>query len=104
MFIRSQARNATPSVQIDPDFPVIPVRAIENKATEAFSTFQSKVSKKHFMHRLAERQIEMCNNAKYQVSHPQNYLISNVGPVINEASNDYSPVISLDAAQQMQRA
>src|SRR6185295_14141913 len=31
MFIRSQARDAMPSVQIDPDFPVIPVRAIVNK-------------------------------------------------------------------------
>lgn len=67
-----------------------------DKAIESFSTFQSKVSKKHYMHRLAERQIEMCNNAKYQISHDQNYLISNVGPVINEETNDYSPVISLD--------
>lgn len=40
MFIRSAARNAMPSVQIDPDFPVIPVRAIENKATEAFTRMQ----------------------------------------------------------------
>jgi len=29
-----------PSVQIDPDFPVIPVRAIENQATEAFKKVQ----------------------------------------------------------------
>lgn len=39
-FIRGNARNATPSTQIDPDFPVIPVRALENKATEAFKRFQ----------------------------------------------------------------
>lgn len=39
-FIRASARNAMPSVQVDPDFPVIPVRAIENKATEAFTRFQ----------------------------------------------------------------
>lgn len=39
-FIKAAARNATPSVQIDPDFPVIPVRAIENKATEAFKRKQ----------------------------------------------------------------
>ncbi len=39
-FIKAAARNAMPSVQIDPDFPVIPVRAIENKATEAFKRIQ----------------------------------------------------------------
>jgi enoyl-[acyl-carrier protein] reductase II len=39
-FIKAPARQATPSVQIDPDFPVIPVRAIENKATEDFKRAQ----------------------------------------------------------------
>ena len=39
-FIKAAARNATPSVQIDPTFPVIPVRAIENKATEDFKKVQ----------------------------------------------------------------
>lgn len=39
-FIKAQARNASASVQIDPEFPVIPVRAIENKATEAFKQAQ----------------------------------------------------------------
>lgn len=39
-FIKAAARNAMPSVQIDPEFPVIPVRAIENKATDAFKRVQ----------------------------------------------------------------
>lgn len=39
-FIKAQARNAMPSVQIDPDFMVIPVRAIENHATEEFKKIQ----------------------------------------------------------------
>lgn len=39
-FIKAAARNATPSVQIDPEFPVIPVRAIENKATNDFIKVQ----------------------------------------------------------------
>jgi enoyl-[acyl-carrier protein] reductase II len=43
MFIRSSARDAIPSVQIDPDFPVIPVRAIANKATDAFARMQHEV-------------------------------------------------------------
>jgi enoyl-[acyl-carrier protein] reductase II len=35
-FIRASARDATISVQIDPDFPVIPVRSIANNATGDF--------------------------------------------------------------------
>ena len=43
LFIRSQARDAIPSVQLDPDFPVIPVRAIANKATDDFMRYQKEV-------------------------------------------------------------
>lgn len=39
-FIRAQARDATASVQLHEDFPVIPVRAIENNATREFQNFQ----------------------------------------------------------------
>lgn len=39
-FIKAAAREAMPSVQFDPDFPVIPVRAIENKATDDFKKCQ----------------------------------------------------------------
>ncbi|MBM3518999.1 MAG: nitronate monooxygenase, partial [Alphaproteobacteria bacterium] len=35
-FLRAQARDAQPSVQLDPLFPVIPVRALTNVATVAF--------------------------------------------------------------------
>lgn len=40
VFIKSSARDATISVQISDDFPVIPVRAIENKATRLFMDAQ----------------------------------------------------------------
>jgi enoyl-[acyl-carrier protein] reductase II len=40
VFLKSQARNATTSVQLDASFPVIPVRAIENKATQEFAKAQ----------------------------------------------------------------
>jgi enoyl-[acyl-carrier protein] reductase II len=39
-FIKASARNAMPSVQVDPEFMVIPVRAIENQATEEFKRVQ----------------------------------------------------------------
>lgn len=43
IFIKSAARNATPSVQISADFPVIPVRAIANKASDDFVKCQKEV-------------------------------------------------------------
>ncbi|MEM9441436.1 MAG: nitronate monooxygenase [Pseudomonadota bacterium] len=42
-FIRGHARDATPSVQIDPEFKVIPVRALANQATKAFTQTQIDV-------------------------------------------------------------
>jgi enoyl-[acyl-carrier protein] reductase II len=43
-FIRASARDAIPSVQIDPRLPVIPVRAIKNREMEAFSAKQREVA------------------------------------------------------------
>jgi enoyl-[acyl-carrier protein] reductase II len=42
-FIRASARDAVPSVQIDPRFPVIPVRALINDATKRFAEAQRQV-------------------------------------------------------------
>ena len=42
IFLKSQARNTSISPQLDPNFPVIPVRAIENKGTDEFITAQRK--------------------------------------------------------------
>src|ERR671918_541153 len=39
-FVRASARDAVPSVQIDPEFKVIPVRALANQATRAFAETQ----------------------------------------------------------------
>ncbi len=44
LFIKSGARMAIPSVQLDPDLPVIAVRAIINKATKEFENIQREVS------------------------------------------------------------
>ena len=43
-FIRASARDAVPSVQIDPRLPVIPVRALKNKETEAFAAKQREIA------------------------------------------------------------
>lgn len=42
-FIRAAARDAIPSVQLDPRFPVIPVRALQNQGTRRFMEMQSEV-------------------------------------------------------------
>ncbi|MEX2297747.1 MAG: nitronate monooxygenase family protein [Dongiaceae bacterium] len=42
-FIRASARDAVPSVQLDPRFPVIPVRALVNDATKRFAEAQRQV-------------------------------------------------------------
>jgi enoyl-[acyl-carrier protein] reductase II len=42
-FIRAEARDATLSVQLDPRFPVIPVRAITNAGTKRFTEVQREV-------------------------------------------------------------
>lgn len=47
-FINANARDAMPSVQYHPDFPVIPVRAIVNKAAEEFTRFQKETVEKVF--------------------------------------------------------
>lgn len=42
-FIQASARDAVTSVQVDPDFPVIPVRALRNEGTRAFAETQRRV-------------------------------------------------------------
>lgn len=45
-FVRASARDAVASTQIDPRFPVIPVRAIKNQGTENFMQTQQQVVEK----------------------------------------------------------
>ncbi|MFA7603685.1 MAG: nitronate monooxygenase, partial [Novosphingobium sp.] len=44
-FFRASARDAVTSVQVDPRLPVIPVRALKNKGTEAFTAKQIEVAR-----------------------------------------------------------
>lgn len=41
-FMRASARDAVASVQLDPRFPVIPVRALQNEASQRFLEFQQE--------------------------------------------------------------
>ena len=46
-FIQASARDAVPSVQVDPAFKVIPVRALANQATRLFTQTQLDVIARH---------------------------------------------------------
>ena len=62
-FIRASARDAVPSIQLDPRLPVIPVRALRNKETEAFTAKQREVAA-----HLDEQRMEM-SEAQLQIEH-----------------------------------
>jgi len=62
-FFRASARDAIASVQVDPRLPVIPVRALKNKGTEAFTAKQIEVAG-----RLDSGEVEM-NEAQLQIEH-----------------------------------
>lgn len=62
-FFRASARDAVTSVQVDSRLPVIPVRALKNKGTEAFSAKQIEVARL-----LDEEKIAM-TEAQLQIEH-----------------------------------
>ena len=62
-FFRANARDAVASVQVDPRLPVIPVRALKNKGTEAFTDKQREVAGT-----LDREEIAMAE-AKLQIEH-----------------------------------
>ncbi len=77
-------------------------QALNLKVDDAIATFQKlqkQLGKKHLMYIDATRELEMCMEAKSQMENPRNYKITNVGPILNTASNEYSPVLSLDESQ-----
>jgi enoyl-[acyl-carrier protein] reductase II len=62
-FIRASARDAVPSIQLDPRLPVIPVRALKNKETERFAAKQREIAQ-----RLDGKELEMAE-AQLQIEH-----------------------------------
>ena len=58
-FIRAAARDAIASVQLDPRFPVIPVRALANPATERFVTLQRRVIDRWARGELSQREAQL---------------------------------------------
>ncbi|HEX3952139.1 MAG TPA: nitronate monooxygenase [Stellaceae bacterium] len=58
-FIRAAARDAVPSVQIDARFPIIPVRALANPATEQFRAVQRQVIDRFNAGELSQKEAQL---------------------------------------------
>ena len=58
-FICAAARDAVPSVQVDPRFPVIPVRALNNSATERFVTVQRELIDRFTRGELSQKEAQL---------------------------------------------
>jgi enoyl-[acyl-carrier protein] reductase II len=58
-FVRASARDAMPSVQLDTRFPVIPVRALANPATERFAAIQRAVIERFSRGELSQKDAQL---------------------------------------------
>jgi enoyl-[acyl-carrier protein] reductase II len=58
-FICAAARDAVPSVQLDPSFPVIPVRALNNPASERFVAVQREVIDRFIRGELSQKEAQL---------------------------------------------
>ncbi len=58
-FIRAAARDAVASLQLDPRFPVIPVRALANPATERFLAVQRQLIERFTRGELSQKQAQL---------------------------------------------
>ncbi|CAK7193504.1 hypothetical protein COMNV_01721 [Commensalibacter sp. Nvir] len=58
-FIYASARDAVVSLQIDEAFPVIPVRALSNKATKAFMSHQAAVIKRFNNNEISKEEAQL---------------------------------------------
>jgi len=67
-----------------------------DEGIESLQKVQKGLGKKHLMYADATHELEMAEEAKRQMADPKNYIITNVGPIVNAETNEFSPVLSLD--------
>lgn len=58
-FIRAAARDAVPTAQVDPAFPVIPVRALANEGSKRFIEFQHEVIRRYRAGELEQKEAQL---------------------------------------------
>lgn len=67
-----------------------------DKAKEMFSRFLEESRGKSELIEQAKLSIKQCDVAKREMAIPKSAIVENVGPAINTAGPEYSPVVSLD--------
>jgi hypothetical protein len=72
------------------------INTMLDSAEAVYHRLEGLISKKHFMRPLISHQLEMIENARYQLANPKDYSIENLGETINTEFSEFSPVISLD--------
>ncbi len=58
-FIKGQARDAVTTEQVDPQFPVIPVRALQNDGTQEFIAVQREAIRRHREGELSKEEAQL---------------------------------------------
>ena len=58
-FIRAAARDAIPTTQVDPAFPVIPVRALYNQGSKRFIEFQHDIIRRYRAGELEQKEAQL---------------------------------------------
>ncbi|HIP32008.1 MAG TPA: hypothetical protein EYG86_04535 [Crocinitomicaceae bacterium] len=69
-----------------------------DKAEEYYKQFQAISKKKSELLPVAELRLLQCTQAKEKIAAPVNVFLKNIGPKINTAYPEYSPVVSLDGS------
>jgi len=67
-----------------------------DKALEAYNLFKTTANSKHILQPDAALGITQANVAKRMMNDPKDFVIENVGGVINTEYDEYSPVITMD--------
>lgn len=67
-----------------------------DEAKTNFTLFIEDVSKKHILFEKANLYLKQLEVAKMELANPKEYVIANVGEVINGSDEDFSPVVTLD--------
>ncbi|MFT4603265.1 MAG: hypothetical protein ACI857_003453, partial [Arenicella sp.] len=63
-----------------------------------YNYFMKNVKKKHEKYDLGVLGLAQCAKARELIADPQPYLIRNMGPIINTAAPEYSPMITIDGS------
>lgn len=72
------------------------INSMLDSADAIYYRLEGLLSKKHYMRPMITRQLEMIKNAREQFANPEDYVIENMGSVVNTEFGEFSPVISLD--------